>query len=107
MGESHEYDVVTLKWNRGALSILCALPAFLFGILIDELPYVLPYSLRRYLGIVMLAALLSAACGLLLGLSALRKPQTRNLARLGILMNAVLLALEGLFVLAFRLILGR
>lgn len=107
MGESHEYDVVTFRWNRGVLSILCALAAFLFGILIDELPFILPSHLRRYLGVGMLTALGCAACGLLLGLSGLRRPETHNLARLGILMNAVVLVLEGLFVLAFRLILGR
>ncbi len=107
MGESHEYDVVSFKWNRGLLSILCALPAFLFGILIDELPYVVPSHLRKYLEIALLVALGCAVCGLLLGLSGLRKPETRTLARLGILMNSVVLALEALFILAFRLILGR
>lgn len=105
--EGSEYDVVTLKVNKGTLSIVCALVAFVFGLLLDELPFVLPYTLRRYLGVAMIGSLAIAALGIVLGILGARRPEGRTLARLGIVACSVVLFLEALFVLAFELILGR
>jgi hypothetical protein len=104
---SSEYDVVSFKVDLGTASLLLAVYPFLFGVLIDELPFLVPRSWRQYLSYAFYAGLVSAALGIVLGLLALRKPESRGRGQVGIVVNVIVLALEGLYVYAFRWVMGR
>lgn len=97
--EPSEYDVVSLKLHPGLLSILCAIVPLAFGYYAASVPFMFParWRYRVYVGAPVLA-LAVAALGLLLGLSASRRPETRGLGRLGVVVNATALVLEGLYV---------
>ncbi len=97
-----EYDVVSFRVNPGVVSVLCVVFPIFLGIAIEELPYVLGGRLRPYYGTVVLTALGFNVVGIALGAMAMRRPPSRGAGRIGILVNAVVLILLGLFLAVFR-----
>jgi len=97
-----EYDVVTFKIRPGLLSVVCGVLTVGFAMSLDDLPFVLGGRLRPYLSGAVMATLGLNVLGIVLGLYAARRPAGRGAGRLGVLVNAVVLVLLGLFVLVFR-----
>ncbi len=97
-----EYDVVSLRLSLGTVSLLCAVLPVTVGILADELPFLLGGRLRPYYGVLLSTALGSAVAGIVLGIVAARRASGGAAGRMGILVNALVLALLGLFVVIFR-----
>ena len=97
-----EYDVVSFKLRPGLLSVVCGLLTVGFVMSLDELPFVLGGRLRPYLSGAVLAALGLNVLGIVLGGIAARRPAGRGAGRLGVLVNAVVLVLLGLFAVVFR-----
>lgn len=97
--ESSEYDVVSIKLHPGMLSILCAIVPLAFGYYATSVPFMVParWRYRVYIG-APVVALAAALVGLALGIYATRRPETRSLGRLGVVVNATALVLEGLYV---------
>lgn len=97
--EPSEYDVVSLKLHPGLLSVLCATVPLAFGYYAASVPFMVParWRYRVYVGAPAVALAL-AALGLVLGIRASRRPETRALGRLGVVVNATAFVLEGLYV---------
>lgn len=95
--EPSEYDVVSFRLRLGTVSLLCAAFPVAVGILADELPFLFGGRLRPYYGLVMLIALGFAGAGIVLGIVATRRPSGGAAGRIGILVNALVLVLLGLF----------
>jgi hypothetical protein len=97
-----EYDVVSFRLRPGLLSLLCALLPLAVGWSADELPFLLGGRLRPYYSHVFLASLGSGLAGVILGAVAMRRPESRATGRLGVVVNATVLILLGLFLMIFR-----
>lgn len=102
--EPSEYDVVSIKLHSGVLSILCAIVPLAFGYYATSVPFIVPARWRYtvYFG-APVVSLAVAAAGLALGIYATRRPETRGVGRLGIVINATALVLVGLYVYVLNL----
>jgi len=106
-GQRSEYDVVRLRLDRLSVSLACAAYAFVVGVVIDDLPFVMPRKLWPWLTPLIFSALVAALAGAVLAFLERRRPGRRGLAQFSAALNAVIFVLVGLFVVLFRLILGR
>jgi fumarate reductase subunit C len=99
-----EYGVVSVPDAWHVLSLLC----FLASLGARFVAYLMPAGLRGFFYRPVLAALLVpafAGLGMLFGLIALRKPETRGMARIALGLNGIVLVLSGIALAAFFYIL--
>ena len=79
-----EYDVISIRPQPGFLSLVCAVVPITFGILADDLPFLLGGRLRPFYGHLFMAGLGASVLGIVLGIMAIRRPEQRGTGRVGV-----------------------